>query len=74
MEIDDLPDKELVKLLLKGLGNISKSSGVRWSLVSNIIGTGATTSTQICNKYGINPHEEIGHDKCSDCELIEDII
>ncbi len=71
MDIDNITDKELIKRLLKGIANGPQGRQARWSHVGFVLSTGSTSATNICKKYDINPHEEIGHDKCIDCELID---
>lgn len=71
MDVEKLTDKELVKLLLKGMGRVLGDRQLRWALVCEIIAVGSTNATAICNKYGIDPHEEIGRNKCNDCAFVE---
>jgi ribosomal protein S13 len=72
MEANEITDKDLAKMFIEKIGDISSKKAVRWSLVAKVLGVGSTTAAQLCNRYGIPSSQVVGHNECEQCELIEE--
>jgi hypothetical protein len=53
-------DHELAERAARAAGYAASPRRVRWAAVQDVFGTGSVWSIDICRRFGLDPHEEVG--------------
>lgn len=65
--------KATIRDALRGIGAVADGKAPRWSHVGNLFSVGSTNAMQMCRDNDVDPHEQVGRDKCKDCPLAEEV-
>lgn len=55
----EITDAELVQRAVRNARPELNHKQPRWVCVMDAFGTGSTVATELCRRFGLNPHEEL---------------
>ncbi len=64
----DFTDEDLLRYAVKSLHLIARRRQPRWAVAMHLFGTGSTSASRLCLRFGFDPDSEIGP---SEWELVE---
>lgn len=62
-------DEKLVKQAVRNARPREPGKWFRWSVITDCFAVGSTTAIELCQRFGLDPHEQLDGPECKHCAL-----